>query len=178
MQRSLHLQYIIFPKKREFIVKKSVAIVILVQYKEALEYVLEYLSKLSGGLNYDIQIVSNNYEILEGYRAHKLNGFKVIYKDNWDWEELCRYDYVCVLHDADLTSNEKPSCTGKSYFYLVWENLIKNKDHLWGILEKFEKDVRLGFLAPPQPIFADYFGDLDCEWDQKHEIIERIVKRL
>ena len=92
LQRSLHLQYIIFPKKREFIVKKSVAIVILVQYKEALEYVLEYLSKLSGGLNYDIQIVSNNYEILEGYRAHKLNGFKVIYKDNWDWEE-----HECLL---------------------------------------------------------------------------------
>lgn len=45
-------------------------------------------------------------------------------------------------------------------------------------MEKFEKEKRLGFLAPPQPYFGDYFGDLGSSWGKNYVKVEKIVKKL
>lgn len=178
LQRNLHLQYIISSEKKKPAVKISVAVIIFAEYKEAAEYVLEYLDVLQQKSDYSVQIISAKDEILEAYRQQGTEGRQLLLKRSCDLEELCHYSLVCVLHDADMTSDEYPSCIGKSYFYCIWENLFKDERHIEGILEKFEKEERLGFLAPPQPNFAHYFGGLGNGWNGNYRIIEQIIRRM
>ena len=178
LQRSLHLQYIIPSQKKELAVKRNIAIVVFAKYKEAAEYILEYVDCLEQKSVFSVQIISEQNEILEIYKAHSLNKNRLILKKRCDLTELCRYDLVCVLHDADVTSDVKPSYDGKSYFYCIWENLFRDKNHISGIIEKFEQEERLGFLAPPEPNFAEYFGNLGCGWNKRYEKIKDIVKRI
>lgn len=178
LQRSLHLQYIISSENKELAVKRSVIIVIFAEYKDAAEYIMEYLENSGQCLEYVVQVVSRNSEVLETYRKYVTSERKLVLRSACDWESLCKYDLVCVLHDADMSSDVLPSCTGKSYFYSIWENLFKDGKHILGVLKKFEEEGRLGFLAPPQPDFADYFGDLGDGWNGKYKVIEKIVARL
>lgn len=176
LQRSLCLQYIISSEKKGLITKRNIAIIVFVKHRDAVEYVLEYLNRL--GDDFCVRIISENGKILESYIKGMTEKNDFLLERSCDLTELCQYDYVCILHDTDMSSDMAPSCTGKSYFFCNWENLFKDENHILGILEKFEKEERLGFLAPPQPGFADYFGKLGSEWDDKYERIEQIVKRL
>ena len=124
LQRSLHLQYIIPLQEKEMTVKHSIAIIIFAEYKEAAEYVLEYLKPLEKEVNYFVQIIPKNSEVLEAYKGYAAAGTGILFKQKCSLTEFCQYDFVCVLHDADMTSDVKPSCTGKSYFYCIWENLV------------------------------------------------------
>ena len=178
LQRSLHLQYIISSEKEELMVEKSRVIVIFATHKNAAEYIFEYIEDMEQGLDCIIQVISENDEILGAYRERVTDEKKLILRSECDWMDLCKYDFVCVLHDVDMSSDILPSCTAKSYFYSIWENLFKDKDHILGILGKFEKEERLGFLAPAQPDFADYFGDLGYGWNEKYKVIVGIVNRL
>lgn len=178
LQRSLHLQYIISSDKKKLMKKRSAAIVIYAAYKEAAEYVLEYLDKLEEGRKYFILVVSESDDVLKIYRKQGIYGKKLTKGQMYNLTEVSGYDFVCVLHDTDVTSDIKPSCTGKSYLYCIWENLLKDENYVSGILEKFEKENRLGFLAAPQPNFSDFFGDLGNGWAGNYEAIEEIIRRL
>lgn len=184
LQRSLHFQYIITSEKSrqaeryKKIGEKRIAIVIFAAYIEAVEYIVEYLNKLGHEIKYFISVVSEYDDILSEYQKCGINGIKCLDEAIYNLFELSDYDYVCVLHDTDVTSDIKPSCTGKSYFYCIWENLLKDEEHIGGILEKFEEEGRLGFLAPPQPNFAEFFGDLGYGWEGNYEIVERITNEL
>ena len=178
LQRSLHLQYIISSDEKKFEIKNNIAIVVFVKYRRAAEYILEYLNILKNAVDYCIHVISDDDDILKEYRANFKNRKKILLKKNCDWNELCKYDFVCVLHDEDVSSDVNPSCTGKSYLYSIWENLFKNTNHILGILEKFEKEERLGFLAPPQPNFANYFGNMGKGWNGNYEVVKTIIKRL
>lgn len=178
LQRSLHLQYIISSEKKKLIDNRSAAIIIYAEYKEAAEYVLEYLDKLTLEPTYFIQIVSKKDDVLKAYEKERICGRNIHLEKEIDVPFLCTYNFVCFLHDTDMTSDINPSCMGKSYFYCIWENLFKNENHILGILEKFEKESRLGFLAPPSPNFADYFGELGSGWKGNYEIVKGIAERL
>lgn len=178
LQRSLHLQYIISSEKKKLTDNRRVAIIIYAEYKEATEYVLEYLDKLTPGSTYFVQIVSKKDIVLKAYEKERICGRNIHLEKEIDVPYLCTYNFVCFLHDTDMTSDINPSCMGKSYFYCIWENLFKNENHILGILEKFEKESRLGFLAPPSPNFADYFGELGSGWKGNYEIVKGIAERL
>lgn len=176
LQRSLHFQYIIMPIEKMNNCR-NIVILIFVSHKHSLEYILEYAKKISS--IYQVKIFSENDEYLEEYR---IQGF-ICEKRRKDsignlLAEFSDFDFVCVLHDEDMTSNIRPSCIGKSYFYNVWENLIKNENHVEGIINQFEKESRLGFLTSPQPNFSIYFGEYGNEWNGKFKIVNEIIKEL
>ena len=159
-------------------VKRNAVIVIFAEYQEAAEYVLDYVYRLVGEPGVSIRIVSEKEEVLQAYARHDTSGQLLVLNKKCDLDNLCQYDFVCILHDTDVTSDVRPSCTGKSYFYCIWENLVGSKNHIRGMIERFEKEEKLGFLAPPQPNFAAYFGVLGHGWDGHYEAVEKIVKRL
>lgn len=176
LQRSLHLQYVIFPEK-DFLNLKNIVIAVFVRYQEATEYVLEYLGKANS--RYEIRIFAGNKECLEFYRTRGLQCRYVNFNETREvLSELSSYGLVCILHDTDMTSNAKPNYVGKSYFYNLWENLLKSADHISGILHTFEKEPRLGFLASPQPNFERYFGEYGKGWDGKFKDILRVLKEM
>lgn len=178
LQRNFHLQYINSSEVKRLNLEKKVAVIVFAEHKEAKEYVLEYLKELEQKKEFSIYVISEKNEIIESYKDYTVKSIELLFMNNCNWAELSQYDYVCALHDADMTSDVKPSCTGKSYFYCIWENLFRDENYVSGIIEKFEKEKRLGFLAPPQSVFADYFGNLGAGWNGKYKVIAEIVKRL
>lgn len=175
LQRSLHLQHIVPSSDGGEAVPENVLVAVFVSYKESVEYVLEYIQSLRDVCH--IKIFSESGECLEDYRKM---GFACGKFESGGLVELLSgfggYDYVCVLQDADMTSDREPSCTGKSYFYSIWENLAKDSGHVARICHLFGKEPRLGFLAPPQPNFAEYFGGYGKEWDGKYEAVRSIAE--
>lgn len=178
LHRNLCLQYIISPERRKTVNVRNIVIMVHAMYESAIEYVCEYLDRLGEEWKSCVWVISEKENIIRGYQEQGIKG-EVLHRKNSNVQiDLKKYDFVCILHDVDMTSDMTPNYVGKSYFYSVWENLLKNQNHVLGILEKFEKESRLGILAPPQPIFANYFGELGNGWDGYYEEIEGAVKKL
>lgn len=176
LQHSLHLQYIISGRAVQA-VSGSFAVIVFLSYRESAEYVLEYLHRLPG--DFSINIFAKDVKFLEPYQGE---GFQCdVYEMNQEAELLCKfsiYDYVCVIHDVDVTSNTNYSCVGKSHLYNIWENLLKDDRHVTEVATYFAEEPRLGFLAPPQPNFWKYFGEYGKEWSGNFEEVCRITKEL
>ncbi len=176
LQRIFHLQYIISSDRRQGVLSK-VIIVVSVSHKESAEYVLEYIQEI--GQNEVFLITAQSEEYLEVY---KNLGLKCIVLEAREFsgllDMLSGYDFVCILHDMDLTSDDRPGYVGKSYFFTVWENLLKDKEYILGILDCFSKESRLGLLMPPQPNFGDYFGEYGRGWNGKLETVMKVIKKL
>ena len=176
LQQTLHLQYII-SNEEEKNLNVSIAIVVFLAYKESSEYVLEYLKKINR--NFSINIFAENEEFLEDYIKHN---YTCKAADEEAFAELLlefeEYDYVCVLHDTDVTSEIEFSCVGKSYFYNVWENMLKDNNHITGVIECFQKNAFLGFLTSPQPNFGNYFGEYGRNWYKKFWEVQRVINEM
>ncbi len=176
LQQTLHLQYII-SNEEEKNLNVSIAIVVFLAYKESSEYVLEYLKKINR--NFSINIFAENEEFLEDYIKHN---YTCKVADEETFAELLlefeEYDYVCVLHDTDVTSEIEFSCVGKSYFYNVWENMLKDNNHITGVIECFQKNAFLGFLTSPQPNFGNYFGEYGRNWYKKFWEVQRVINEM
>ena len=150
----------------------NVAIVVFIEHTDSEEYILEYLERLKS--IYHVLIVSKN-PILVG-RYHEL-GYEsiLIEREKKLFLSLASYEYVCVIHDNDMTSNIKPSFHGKALFFKKFENLIKNEVYINNVIDKFEQDEFLGILAAPESNFGDYFGRIGSGWDNKWNNICSIV---
>lgn len=174
LQRNLHFRYIIPTEILNKEYDKKVAVIVRVSYQKSAEYILEYLD----GIDCEIKVVADDDVLLVDYRNNGLN-CSVVEKENWGafLTAFCSYDYVCMLNDVDITSEVEPNYIGKSYLFAIWNNLFKNKNHISGIIEMFEKHPRLGMLAAPQPIFGKYFGALGKGWDGNFEKIFNIVQK-
>lgn len=176
MQRNLCLQYVIVPVHEKGGCGKKVSVAVFVKHEEAVEAVLEYLCKLDA--NCFVKIISEDPGLLAEYRVYGWTCIKGAWGEWRLFRELCGYDFVCILHDADMTSDIRPSHVEKSYFYNIWENLLKDSGHVAGIVKTFECEPRLGFLASPQPNFASYFGECGKGWDGSFEGSARAVENL
>lgn len=172
---NLHLNFIL-EEKDNFIEEKNVCIAVFTSYEKSAEYIQEYLCDLEE--KYNIVICSFKKELLEQYKSYSnilLEGDNA-YEDMISY--LSKFKYVCVIHDADLTSNHVPSYIGKSFFYNKWENLIKDDSHIQGIIGLFENQKWLGFLAPPMPYFNRYFNNIGEEWGKMHAIVKEQTEQI
>lgn len=176
LQRNFHLKYSI-PEKEAGVntVQNKVALVIVAEHEKSVEYVLEYLERLENSLW--IRIGSHKRTITDIYHKNGYSTFLIRGTDDLKREtaELSGCEYVCVLHDCDMSSDKEYSCTGKSLFYNSWHNLLAGKGYLYRLLKKFEKDRRLGVLMPPVPMFSKYFGRAVEEWDRHYSHIAGFI---
>ena len=171
LQRNLHLQYMVSDSIYEKCDKK-IAVIVNISHWGSAEYVWDYLKNI----DLDVKVVAPNDMLLEEYKKYGAD-CEVVGQKNWAkfLAGYSDYDYVCILNDADFTSEIEPNYIGKSYFYSVWNNLFKNRNHISGILDLFEKKFKLGILASPQPNFGKYFGKLGKGWGGKFEEVCRII---
>lgn len=176
LQRNLHLQFII--SQSHFKVKnQSVIFLVYIDYINSIEYILESIKEIS--VQFQVNIISDNQKCLIQYRKKKCN-YNVIYVNN-RIEPLIKYahyDYMCVLHDVDMSSDQKSSYIGKSFYFNIWENMVKDRRHVLGILEQFSKEKRLGFLTSPQPNFGNCFGNYGRKWNESFREVFLIIERL
>lgn len=173
LQRNLHLQYIISSKQDCKNCYNKVIILVCISFNQSAEYILEYLDNLC----IEIRIISDNRKLLKDFekRGYKCEVVDSENKINY-LKKFHTYDMVCILNDVDLTSELRPSYIGKSYFFSIWNNLVKDSHHISGILNLFRTTPYLGILTGPQPNFGKYLGRLGKGWDGKFEEIIEIVK--
>lgn len=185
LQRSLHLQYILpssFSEsnknsigKQE--IKSKIAILIFISNEESAEYVLEYLNRVKNV--YQIEILAEENVYLNVYKENGYTCRVIEFSRKIDFLiQFSDIDYVCILHDTDVTSNNQPSCIGKSYLYNIWENLLKNDNYVLNILNLFYRESRLGLVVPPLPNFARYFGGYGKKWGENFDDISRVIQEL
>lgn len=177
LQRNLHLRYVIdnsYEKGKSGVL----ALVIFAEYLGCFEYLVEYLDEAKHLCS--IYVYSQNEKVLNEYKnINFIKCFHVSEKSYQNFlEEICEYDYVCIIHDVDMSSQITPSCTNKSYFYNIWENLVKDRKHIGGIAALFDKEKYLGFLTPPKACFANYFCNFGKGWNGKYEKIRTMVQKL
>lgn len=153
LQHSLCFRYLISDKPSGGRCSSKVIILIFAEYVSAFEYVMDYVDKLSK--NYKIIIYTRKEEVFNYYKSKE----RRVDINKFQSETFCRnYQYICILHDEDMSSDVNPSYIAKSHFYGIWGNLVKNDEYINQILLQFESEKRLGILYPPKPIFANYFG--------------------
>lgn len=171
LQRSLGLQYILedSEKKRH----DNVIICVRVDWLNGADTVSEYLERIKDVC--DVRIITDNEELRECY--HK-KGFEVVLSKEEDIRIICsidtaNYEYICLIHDTDLSSDQIPSCTGKSYFFNIWENLIKNAGYIDSVTNLFGSKPYIGMLMHPVPIFSTWISRLNFEWGQHFDDVKR-----
>lgn len=174
--RNFHLRYIIADESKK-VEQCRVLIVLFASSVESLEYVWDYIKHILG--EYDIRIYADNADV---YRCYQQHGLECIEYSQIQISEMFEcfsgYDLVGVVHDADISSITEPNYIGKARLYNIWENLIKNKSHINGIIKKFQEEPWLGLLISPLPNFGKYFGELGKGWDGKFAEVQDIVNRL
>ena len=60
----------------------------------------------------------------------------------------------------------------------MWDNLLKSESYIENIVNLFEKNSRLGILAPPEPMHTDYFCLLGNGWAGSQCVTERLLASL
>ena len=178
LQRSLGLQFILPGGKRNGEKRTDVAVCVRVQWMNAFDTVNAYLEKIKGIC--DIWIIAEDQDIAVRYHGR---GFKVFLAHVSDIEILQsvdtdNYRYVCMIHDSDLSSERIPSCAGKSYFFNIWENLIKDVDHIEEIVELLDMKKHVGMLLHPVPVFGIWLGQTGFGWEEKYADVKEWVERL
>lgn len=177
LQRNLCLRYAVTPEEDDKKYETAVIAAVFVRYEESVETIGEYLGNLPAG--YEQRIISDSDQVAKACRRQGLACKKMSRGDEKELlEELAAYDLVCILHDTDMTSRERPNCIGKSYFYNLWENMLKDGGHVRGIRRRFLEEPRLGLLMPPQPNFAAYFGELGKGWNGEFERVKELAEVL
>lgn len=151
-------------------------IVVIAEYGNSFEYVMEYIQKLSD--RYHVLVLSKSETVISNYVEKGIAGTVCMPQNkNAIIDKLTSYHFVCVLHDADMSSDREPSFIGKSKFYNIWENLLSNADYIMRVLDLFDKNEKLGLLTIPSVNFGDYFGSIGKGWDGKFDEVNRCIER-
>ncbi|WP_019552562.1 rhamnan synthesis F family protein [Propionispira raffinosivorans] len=76
---------------------------------------------------------------------------------------LSKYKYICIVNDYRAEKKES-ILIGETFKCNNWNNLIQNDDYIENVIELFEKNSKMGFLAPPEPYHAHFFAELGDTW--------------
>lgn len=176
LQRSLGLQYIL--KSGETKRHSNAVICVRAEWMNAANTAVEYLERIC--MACDIQVFTDNTDIKSFYQE---KGFFTVLSEKADVEILLgvdtkKYQYICLLHDTDLSSDRIPSCTGKSYFFNIWENLARDAGYIHSVLELLDRKTYIGMLMHPVPIFSTWVGKLGRGWENKFEAVKEFIEKL
>lgn len=173
LQRNLHFHYII-PETSEYRSNnKNIVMIVIISHRGSAEAILEYLKNL----NTNIKIIAWDSGLLGEYKNSGLECEAVSRENIAEFlVEYCGYDLVCILNDTDLTSEIRPTYIGKSCFFNIWNNLLKDENHVAEIQKLFEENPYLGLLTNPQPNFGEFFGEMGRGWNGRFKEVCEIVK--
>lgn len=172
-------------------IHKSTAVVSYLHDENMLPLCLSYLKQIPEDI--DLYITTPNEHIEKQLQDMSVN----LHRKQWQFirvpdtgremgalwiscnDIVKKYEYLCFVHDGKRTvSTDGPDTVGRSFFYNVWQNTLKSSDYIENVLFLFEQNRRLGFLAPPQPIHADFFGFIGAEWYNNYQNTLNLADKL
>lgn len=192
IKHALQLNYII-PERPLEVYKnreKKAAVVLHLFYDDLLEEVIDYIKGIPSFIDIYISTCPNQIEdfsaklekadisvtgiVKAGKRGRDAGALLVAFRPY-----LMKYEYICFLHDKKTSGGMEAESVGRSFMRLMWESLLKDQNHIQGILKLFEENSRLGILAPPFPMVGMYVDNLlGAEWTVCFEETLKLAKRL
>lgn len=162
------------------------AVFIHLHYLDTLEKYFKYMDIIPNNIPIYVSTSNPNVEnkIQEYILTKKEKKIEVIRKSNRGRDitallvafrkVINQYKYICFLHDK----KEKKDSYKKDveqWSANLWGNLLgtKNSSYFWKILDLFEKDHKLGFLAPPEPMGASF--SFENAWYEPYISLTKIL---
>lgn len=90
-------------------------------------------------------------------------------------EFVFRYDLICFAHDKK-SAQVNPQSVGRSWAYLLNENLFATKDYVRNVIALFEKEQRLGIAFPPNPTHGVYTDAVGSGWTGNFENTKNLLE--
>ncbi|MEE3419707.1 MAG: rhamnan synthesis F family protein [Lachnospiraceae bacterium] len=88
------------------------------------------------------------------------------------------YDLVLKMHDKK-TTHSRPWTIGRSWSYELYENLMKSEAFIENVMALFEKNPRMGILAPPVPVHGPYYPTAGAnEWGENFPVTKELADRM
>lgn len=167
LKQSLHLNYVLGGNEPVKLTCTDAAVVMQCDHQELFAEAVTWLLNVPAEISTFMLVQGEqNHTVLQDLLTDSLrNHVKIIDTEKEaEWtEQLCCYRYVGFLHDVQA-GDCLPRTVGRSYRYLLHENLLKGPTHIARIIELFEHNPQLGILAPPLPLHSDYYGNMGIEW--------------
>lgn len=151
-------------------------------YEDQLDFYQRYLKKIPEYI--DVIIISSKDKILDAFEEER---YKKIKKENRGRDisallvaagkQIFHYKYVCFIHDKKEKKAEQ-----KEYIEFwkknLWDNMLQSPEYLYNVLELFERDDRIGMLAPLPPHMGDQGVWLKGFWGGTFTHIKNLVYEL
>lgn len=194
IKNALHLDFVLpweppYQASGDAVYKKT-AVIAHLYYDEMFLTCMDYLNRIPE--NIELYITTPNKNIVKRARAafgdagrthvhimqipnkgRDMGALLVACKEIMD-----NYEYVCFVHDKKTKASVGPATIGKSFFYNMWENMLKSTAYIENVLGLFERNSRLGFLAPPQPVHAEFFSSIGLEWHNDYQNTVDLANKL
>ena len=157
----------------------DICICVYINHGNSFEYVIDYLDTIKELCH--VSIYACEAELLMPYSDANYHCVEIASPDvylPYVNKNACEFQYICLIHDVDMSSMERMSRIGKSHFHNIWSNLIGSGNHIMNIKGLFMDNPHLGFLSPPMPDFAELFGDYGRGWNGKYDQISEAVNVL
>ena len=196
IQKCLHLDYILASDKYNSnevdiceISKNKVALFMHLYFDDLADLSVRYAKAMPEFA--DIYITTNTEEkkriFQEKFRQVNCNKLEIRVVPNRGRDVSCllvslqdvvkEYDFACFYHDKKA-GQVNPGSIGDAFGYKCAENVLYNRSFVYRVLDTFNKNPRLGLLAPPEPNHAEYFATLGHEWFDNYENTYELAQRL
>lgn len=139
----------------------------------------------------DVYVLSNNRDILDDIKkdipaknlyceyVHQENANDISRAFISKLPEITEaYPYVAFLQDIDFRSGQYHSLDGYSMLRAIWTNLLGNAACVRNIIQLFEENGRLGFLALPQFSYGMHLGELGDTWADTFPEVKAILESI
>lgn len=167
-------------------VYRHTAIILYLYYSDTVENYYSYIDDIPSEI--DIYIISSRQDVLRCVKKHMAGKCKeYLLKENTGRDvsallvtgkEIVRhYRYVCFLHDKKAHSPEMEKDT-QLWIENLWGNLIGSAHYINSVLQLFEKNEKLGVIAPPDPIGDNFYISLGYGWYGSFGITSQIADKL
>ncbi len=193
IKQMLHLEKVFSEnrEKEELVLKnkKKIAVLAHLYYEDALKECFSYLLDLSKNIDIYILTANANLESLAEKKIldeHATN-ISILRKENRGRDfsallvaghNICQtHDYICFIHDKK-SHDGSPITSGKTWMYTMWSSLLKSKEYVNNLLERMDKEEKLGLLVPPEPFHSEAIGGLGNTWAQDFDGTKMLLEKM
>lgn len=167
-------------------VYSKTAVVLYIFYDDTALSYLKYIDNIPNQIA--LYIISSCQNVLDLLRKNiKNRSITYILKENRGRDvsallvtaknTISKYEYICFAHDKKAHKQEMVNDT-EFWIENLWSNVLGSGAYIDQILDKFQKNSKLGILAPPDPIgdnFSTWYG---FGWYDSFEITKRLVEEM
>lgn len=191
LRRDLHLDYVFQTTGNSFQwYDKKIALIIHFCDVDLINSCLEYIQQVPKYIDVFITTASEKIACLieSKFRLQSGNNTYLITNDNCSNElesllVVCKevvkaYTYLGFVYEKGKNRDVAFQTIDYSLHNLMWENSLKNSIYIEHIIEAFEREPRLGILAPPLPYLSTYLKTSFKGWESYYEETLQLAQKL